>query len=180
MPLDYVVCRESVCSWLRLTYYYSSSGVNLFLSLLCLSTEQDGWPVQTQMQRSSSGWWEKCLFSGPNPTWVTCPPHLCAALWFFLDIFFCFFVFLFFYFYFVMQSCFSVIFGRILNERSRTLWWWMKSTTCPSSLLTVRARWARWERKSRQVALKKQNITCHLLRCQITYFIFWAVTYQRN
>lgn len=33
---------------------------------------------------------------------------------------------------------------RISSERSKTLWWWMKSTICPSSLLTVRARWARW------------------------------------
>lgn len=40
---------------------------------------------------------------------------------------------------------------RTSSERSKTLWWWMRSITCRSSPLTARAKWPRWvhQRQSR-------------------------------
>lgn len=47
--------------------------------VICSDAEQDGWHVQTQMQRSCSEWLEKSSFSGPNPMWVCLFCHLVAV-----------------------------------------------------------------------------------------------------
>lgn len=65
-----------------------------------------------------------------------------------------------------LPPVFCVIYYRTLRGRSRTLWWWMRSTTCPSWLLTVRARWARWERTSRQTAKKNTRCFIYFLHIQ--------------
>lgn len=73
--------------WLAPTDFDLSAWVNPLLSLLSLSAGRGGWPVQTQMQRNFSGWWERSSFSGPNPTWVLCFLGSFLILFFFFVIF---------------------------------------------------------------------------------------------
>lgn len=114
-------------------------------------TEQGGWHAQTQTQRNCSEWWERSLFSGPNPTWVCSfclwmqplvAAHIrhvtCPVLFFF------------------------PLYCRTSSERSRTLWWWMRSITCHSSRQTARAKWARWVNKRRSQRCSRSGIVSHL------------------
>lgn len=128
--------------------------LNLFLWLPSLSVGRGGWPAQIQMQRNCSGWWERSSFSGPNPTWVF---QFCVVFDFllFCESVLCHET--------LLLIVYFVIYCRTLNERSRTLWLWTRSTTCLSWLLTVRARWARWEGTNQWVA--KLNLACYLIRC---------------
>lgn len=133
-------------------------------AIIAFSVGQGGWPVQTQMQRNFSEWWERSSYSGPNPTWV-----FWFLLVFLLDIVTCLLVAI--YHFFCVNS-----FYRILKGRSRTLWWWMRLTTCPFWLLTVRARWARWEGTCRRVdnlnSLLFIKLFYSLTPYNITSFIF--------
>lgn len=141
--------------------------------MICPDTGQDGWHAQTQTQRSCSEWLERSLFSGPNLMWVCSsglwmPPFVAA------HILYC------------MHPVFS-LYCRTSSERSRTLWWWMRSITCHSSPLTARAKWARWVNKRQTQCCSGSGIVSHLksstlcnycmcfFLCALSLFVFITI-----
>jgi len=151
-------------SWLGLADFNSSAWVHPLRSVL--SAEQGGWPVQTQMQRSFSGWWERSSFSGPNLTWVLSfcmnVVHFVSALILYVTVRFQFLS---------PPRC------RTSNERSRTLLWWMRSITCRSSPPTARAKWARWVHERRKRRARGAGRASGVLRHNCTRFFLWTLVF---